>query len=138
MARIDELERTYWAAWRNSQKPRATTSQERNTGEPDTEMRVVDGKQVTVEVPGKIRLKASLRTEERDGNPTFLAGVGWCIQQRCKLLGLDVPQNHEIGGPVGEPIKIIEVRMPSQPIGQREMTAAAASGQIGAITASAA
>jgi hypothetical protein len=46
LARIDELERTYWIAW------------ERST------------------------------TDTKVGNASFLEGVQWCVEQRCKILGI--------------------------------------------------
>jgi hypothetical protein len=35
--------------------------------------------------------ESSVVVEERDGNPSWLAGVDKCIERRCKLLGLDAP-----------------------------------------------
>lgn len=72
LARIDELERTYWDAWTKSTKQSTRTSQESRTGSGE-------GKRVAV-------CKA-----DRDGDPRYLAGVQWCIERRCKILGLDAP-----------------------------------------------
>jgi hypothetical protein len=36
------------------------------------------------------------RAEDEAGNPQFLTGVERCVQQRCKLFGLDAPQRAEI------------------------------------------
>ena len=30
------------------------------------------------------------------GDPRFLAGVQWCIDKRCKIMGLDAPQLVEV------------------------------------------
>lgn len=79
LARLDELEREYWAAWEASKGERTKARQEKN-------------------VTGAVT-KASMEKEQRDGNPAFLAGVMTCIDRRCKLLGLDAPvktQNIEI------------------------------------------
>lgn len=78
LAKIDNLERTYWEAWEKSQKPkrkeRASTS-----------------------VGGKYDIeKAGTEVElERDGNPNFLMGVERCIQKRIDLLGLKAPDMWE-------------------------------------------
>ena len=73
LARIDELERTYWTAWESSLQDKevsATMRRQMAAGQVD---------------------QASIRKEARDGNPAFLAGVLNCIDRRCHLLGLDAP-----------------------------------------------
>jgi hypothetical protein len=72
--RVDLLERTYWESWERSMAPAESSTQEKLNG------------------TGGERMKAAIRREGRDGNPAFLAGVQWCIERRCKLLGLDAPQ----------------------------------------------
>jgi hypothetical protein len=42
--------------------------------------------------------KAGKRREGQSGNPAFLAGVQWCIEQRCKILGLEAPRRQELEG----------------------------------------
>jgi hypothetical protein len=69
LARIDQLEREYWAAWARSCEDREQTLQEKST------------------TPTGDRLKAGTRTEVRDGNPEFLRGVERCIELRCKITG---------------------------------------------------
>ena len=77
LARINELERTYWAAWEQSlgMKEISTTGQ----------------------TSGGVA-HAQIRKETREGNPAFLAGVQWCIDRRCKLLGLDAPSKQNLDG----------------------------------------
>lgn len=75
LAKIDLLEQTYWNAWFASITPKEIKSSE----------------VFTVNGDGNATKKASLKTEQRDGNPAFLAGVDRCIERRCKLLGLDAP-----------------------------------------------
>ena len=88
LAKIDELERTYWVAWEHSLQERQTTTTKR----------------VDVGVPGEqggsARAEAQLRKEQRDGNPAYLEGVRWCIERRCRLLGLDAPEQIEHSGGV--------------------------------------
>lgn len=84
LSRLDELERTFWAAWEQSKSERTKARQE-------TDGKGKDGKPNVK--------KASIEKEQRDGNPAFLQGVLSCIDRRCKLLGLDAPakqQNYNI------------------------------------------
>src|SRR5215470_14010030 len=53
LAKVDELERTYWEAWERSCQMREITSQERTQGSED---QTKEG-----------RLKAGVRKEQRDG-----------------------------------------------------------------------
>lgn len=77
LAKIDNLEGAYWAAWQRSLRPRETKRSKRI-------------------VTNVARDEASIETTERDGNPAFLAGVMACIERRCKLLGLDEPAEVDI------------------------------------------
>lgn len=74
LSRIDQLERTYWDAWERS-KENAETIIDRQT-------------------PGGRIFET--KTEGQVGNPSFLAGVQWCINRRCELLGLDAPKKQEV------------------------------------------
>jgi transcriptional regulator with XRE-family HTH domain len=71
LAKVDELERTYWEAWHRSCQAREVTTQEK-----------------TQENQGdEARFRAGIRKEQRDGNPEFLRGVERCIEMRCKIIG---------------------------------------------------
>jgi predicted transcriptional regulator len=85
LARLDELEREFWAAWEASKGERTQARQEKNNA--------------------GATVKASMIKEQRDGNPAFLTGVLSCIDRRCKLLGLDAPTKSELE--VTQPIQII-------------------------------
>lgn len=74
LAAIDRLEREYWDGWIESQKPKETTSTEQTS------------------VGGGDRLRAAVRTEKRDGDPRYLAGVQWCIDKRCQIMGINAMQ----------------------------------------------
>jgi transcriptional regulator with XRE-family HTH domain len=73
LAKVDELERTYWEAWERSCSAREVTTQERT--------QAGDGHM------DEARLKAGVRKEQRDGNSEFLRGVERCIEMRCKIIG---------------------------------------------------
>lgn len=84
LARLDLLEREYWQAWEKSQKPRKRHRVNYGDDQPDMS---VDRKPRAV----------LLDTEERIGDPRFLQGVERCIQQRCKLLGIEAPARYDLG-----------------------------------------
>jgi hypothetical protein len=87
LAKVDELERTYWQAWQESKEIRETTTS-------TTEKTVGGaGEAAQVDLTGApLKQKAALKKEQRDGNPAFLAGVERCIARRCEILGLDAPR----------------------------------------------
>ncbi len=74
LSRIDTLERTYWEAWEKTLEEKTKTRTEQSkTGEKNGSA------------------KATIEKETLLGNPAYLAGVQWCISERCKLLGLYAP-----------------------------------------------
>lgn len=85
LARIDELERTYWEAFERSK----ATKERRRSGRRES---------------GDW---AEIDTEDMVGNPAFLAGVLSCIAKRCELLGLDAPTKQEINSRVGHIFRVI-------------------------------
>lgn len=70
LAKIDRLEREYWRAWLHSCEDAESES---------TKM---------VEAQGGKRLEASTQRKGQAGDPRFLNGVQWCIEQRCKIVGV--------------------------------------------------
>ena len=84
LARVDELERTCWTEWEASKQEKHSTIREQ-----------VDGAQGT-------RKKAQMKQEERLGDPRYLQGVQWCIERRCKILGIDAPSRAELSGKGGK------------------------------------
>ena len=76
LAKIDALECTYYDAWLRSQENAESTTQ-RMTGA------VLGKKEMTKTVKGQV------------GDARFLAGVQWCIDRRCKILGIDAPVKSE-------------------------------------------
>lgn len=80
LARVDTLELEYWEAWERS-KLNAEVRITRQRGK-----RAKDDKAIPEEV------ERTERTEGRTGNPAFLNGVQWCIEQRCKIFGLYAPE----------------------------------------------
>ncbi|MBW4441862.1 MAG: hypothetical protein KME10_11625 [Plectolyngbya sp. WJT66-NPBG17] len=78
--RLDLLEREYWSAWERSQESKESTISEqlRNAAVSD------DGSPIA----GGGRIRQMTRTEQKIGDPQFLAGVAKCVAERSKLLGL--------------------------------------------------
>lgn len=75
LAENQELLITYWQAWQHSLEEKTTSSTEKSAGDAGN---------------GE-RLKAAIKKEQREGNPAFLDGVMKCLQERCKILGLNAP-----------------------------------------------
>lgn len=78
LAKIDHLELTYWEAWERSRQETKREATKR------------------VDADESSRMEAAVTKETRDGNPAFLDGVFRCIDRRCKLLGVDAPERHEV------------------------------------------
>ncbi len=98
LARLDELERTYWDAWERSLGERMKTRTERNTTGGG------DGQ----------RDKASVEKETLLGDPRYLAGIERCVELRCKILGINAPQRVEHSGKVDSAITLQEWRNQQQ------------------------
>lgn len=81
LARVAHLERTYWEAWERSCEEVAieTTSAAKGAG-------------------GADRVSKTKRVEPGLGDARWLAGVQWCIEKRCQILGLDAPVKSEQTG----------------------------------------
>ena len=86
LAKVDRLEREYWNAWERSCEDAETVRMEgKPTGEGE------DG------APEKV-VKTS---KGQAGDPRFLTGVQWCIERRCKIIGVDAPTKQELSGKGG-------------------------------------
>jgi len=90
LAEVRHLQRTYWDAWERSCKDAETLRQE-GSGE----------------APSKI-VKTS---KGQAGDPRFLTGVQWCIERRCKIIGVDAPTQQEHSGPGGGPLEVTQIEL---------------------------
>lgn len=88
LAKIDHLELTYWTAWQESRGEKSKT--------------------LTRATQDKARTLAQVMKEQGDGNPAFLAGVQWCIEQRCKIMGHYAAAKTDITS-AGKPLTIREI-----------------------------
>ena len=53
--------------------------------------KTVETKQAVRTVNGQVD-RATLRAETGNGNPVYLARMSWCIEHRCRILGLEKPR----------------------------------------------
>ena len=77
LAKIDNLERTFWEAWYESWNEVRKEFQE-----------LVEG--------WREKKVARVEKETMLGKVEYLQGVEWCITQRCKIFGLEAPTRTEI------------------------------------------
>lgn len=84
LARIDAIEEAAWGGWERSCRDSETLHAETTKGRVGR-----DGKPV----PDLSRTAKTVKGQA--GDPRFLERVGWCVERRCKILGLDAPQKSE-------------------------------------------
>ena len=96
LAKIDHLERTYWQAWERSLN--------------QFKSKIIKGKDITKDKMTGDAIAASIektdKSEDRNGDPKYLQGIQWCIDQRCKILGVYAEIKHQISGSPGEPLEM--------------------------------
>lgn len=102
LAKLDNLERTYWTAWERSCQDaevllaKSVKEGGGSEGEPASE-----------------RTETSKRIEGQSGNERFLAGVARCIELRCKILGQFVEKKELSGSVTLELVEeIVEAKRP--------------------------
>ncbi len=81
LEKLNILERTYWEAWEKSQTD-TTISQTKKKGSPKS----IDN------------IEKIENERYNTGDPRYLQGIERCIEQRCKILGLNAPK--EIKGEI--------------------------------------
>lgn len=91
LRRIDAIERAAWAGWERSLSTKRVQHQESRLG-----ARTAPAKGQAVGDPPVTGGSIKVRQEEQAGNPAFLERVGWCVDQRCKILGLIAPKKREV------------------------------------------
>ena len=91
LAAIDEVQRELWAAWKRSQADHEVETTE-------------DG----LTQQGAFT-KTTKKREDQVGDPAFMAGIQRCIEQRCKLLGLNAPDKHALTDPDGKAWSFVDI-----------------------------
>ena len=90
LAKIDRLEREYWDAWGRSRL------------DAETETVKEEGSSIVPERTEKI-----VQVKGQTGDASFLKGVQWCIEQRCKILGVEAPKLLEHSGELTNVVHVI-------------------------------
>ena len=103
LKRIDALESEYWQQYERSKLGRtkeivAITGKRRPGDKKD-------------EAPQPDRVTKTNITEDTPGDPRYLAGVQWCIQERSKLLGLYAPQEINLRAQDAEAASVLMLDM---------------------------
>lgn len=88
LAKVDNLELEYWEAWRRSQKDA-----------------IIRSKKV-YQKEGATAQEAAEQAKGQVGDARFLAGVQWCIERRCLILGVDAPKKTDLTSG-GEKVQVI-------------------------------
>lgn len=81
LARIDRIEMMAMIAWEDSRTPIETSTTQRDRLVVPATKDAPEGSQVLKE-------RAGVRRQNRPGDPRFLDKLSWCVEQRCKILGL--------------------------------------------------
>jgi hypothetical protein len=105
LVKIDRLEREYWGAWDRSCEDAEMLTQK-------TKGKVQQRKGERGEFIAEQPAEATKTTKGQAGDPRFLAGVQWCIERRCKILGIDAPEKRALTGPDGEPASGVVILIP--------------------------
>lgn len=82
LAKIDAIEREVWAQWESSKAEEVTTRAE-------TEVLVTEENGRQVRKPGAERVIRV--TKIRNADPRYMDTIRWCVEMRCKILGLLAP-----------------------------------------------
>ena len=83
LAKVDRLELEYWDAWQRSLEADKTIKTKGKVQQVDDNTHF-------------IREQPAEQTAHTDsGDPRYLQGVQWCIERRCKILGIDAPEKVE-------------------------------------------
>ncbi len=99
---IDRVEAEAWTAWEKSKLDKTKRTDKVNAVHAKIRKDIADREGV---VPGTEKLIETIKsTEGRVGDPRYLEVVARCIERRCKIMGLDSPERHEITGKDGAPI----------------------------------
>ena len=102
LAKIDHVEAEAWLAW---EKSKEQFKQQHIVAKGIKKIIDDDGNQKDQAVT----VDKSTQIEDQYGNPRYLDLVMTCIERRCKMLGIDAPQKHEVTGKNGSPIEFSKV-----------------------------
>jgi hypothetical protein len=101
LRKINSLEIVAWQEWDKSLADAITTTVETKT----VTLKDVDPDGNLIGLPA-IETKTTRRVTKQTGNTAYTDTVRWCIDRRCKLLGLDAPTKQEVSGANGSPLLV--------------------------------
>jgi hypothetical protein len=84
LAKLDRLEAVAWEGWERSCRDAETSYAGTTKGRT-----AADG----AALPDLVKTFKTAKGQA--GDPRFLERAGWCVERRCKILGLDAAQQHE-------------------------------------------
>ena len=90
LAKIAVLYHTYWQGYKESKEEKVTTFQEKTTA------RGANKKDPQKPIISDEKSKAAAKKEQRIGDPRFLAGVQWCIEQWIKIYGIGAAESTDM------------------------------------------
>lgn len=115
LAKIDNLELIYFDAWERSRKNAGVKTKKEikigidlNPSQIATLSAILPAEVVKSISQGVTRQEIQERIEGQIGDPRYLSGIQWCIEQRCRILGVEAPKKIE-GGEEPLDVRIIEV-----------------------------
>ena len=85
LAKIDKLEQEYWQAWARSRRQKKKVLRTKSS------MKGTENYEGTQDSDSRKE-----EMERTPGDKKFLEGIQWCIDQRCKILGLDAPTKMDL------------------------------------------
>lgn len=78
LAKVDKMEAEAWEAWEKSKAEQVTTTGKKKSSTKGDS------------------LEAGTKTEKHPGDPRFLTIIGWCVDKRCEVLGLNAPVKKDL------------------------------------------
>jgi hypothetical protein len=88
LARIDRVEKAAWIAWEESKKALTKTEKEK------VENEQIGKSGEAYQKHRKVRAKTT--EQESNADKEFIKVVQWCVETRCKILGINAPQRYDI------------------------------------------
>jgi hypothetical protein len=93
LEKINVLELEYWSVWEKSKADRKKKSIKKKTRSGSKSLK-----------ENKYPIEETTEYNDTEmvnmGDPRYLAGIQWCIEQRCKLLGIGAPTKVEMSGSI--------------------------------------
>jgi hypothetical protein len=110
LRKIDLIEQELWLAWEGSKAAQEQTSSRQRKRE--LQFAAAGGEQM---VPLDRTTEVHKRTAQRDPAAEFMARIQWCVEMRCKILGLIAPTELRHSGTVSQITEVYYEPTPGAP-----------------------